>query len=28
VIEAGAGVHCERDGRIEELRGGGYDHFA
>lgn len=28
VIEAGAGVRCERDGRVEELRGGGYDHFA
>jgi thiamine-monophosphate kinase len=28
VIETGAGVRCERDGRVEELRGGGYDHFA
>jgi len=28
VIEAGAGVRCERDGRVEVLRGGGYDHFA
>jgi thiamine-monophosphate kinase len=28
VIEAGAGVRCERNGRVEELRGGGYDHFA
>ena len=28
VIEAGEGVRCERDGRVEELRGGGYDHFA
>lgn len=27
-IEAGAGVRCERAGRVEELRGGGYDHFA
>jgi len=28
VIEAGAGVRCERDGRVVDLRGGGYDHFA
>jgi thiamine-monophosphate kinase len=28
VIEAGEGVRCERDGRVEALRGGGYDHFA
>jgi len=28
VIEAGAGVRCERDGRVEDLRGAGYDHFA
>jgi thiamine-monophosphate kinase len=28
VIEAGTGVRCEREGRLEELRGGGYDHFA
>jgi thiamine-monophosphate kinase len=28
VIEAGAGVRCERGGRVEQLRGGGYDHFA
>jgi hypothetical protein len=28
VIERGAGVRCERHGRVEEFRGGGYDHFA
>jgi thiamine-monophosphate kinase len=28
VIEAGAGVRCERDGCAVDLRGGGYDHFA
>ena len=28
VIEAGAGVRCERDGRLEDVPGGGYDHFA
>jgi len=28
VIEAGTGVRCERGGRVEDLRGGGYDHFA
>jgi thiamine-monophosphate kinase len=28
VIEAAAGVRCERDGRAVDLRGGGYDHFA
>ena len=28
VIEPGAGVRCLRGGRVEQLRGGGYDHFA
>jgi len=28
VIEAGAGVRCERGGRVEDVQGGGYDHFA
>jgi len=28
VIEPGAGVRCVRDGRVEILHGGGYDHFA
>ena len=28
VIEAAPGVRCERDGRVEQPRGGGYDHFA
>ena len=28
VVEAGAGVRCERDGCVVDLRGGGYDHFA
>jgi len=28
VIEDKSGVRCERGGRVEELRGGGYDHFA
>jgi len=28
MIEAGAGVRCVRDGRVEILHGGGYDHFA
>ena len=27
-IEAGAGVRCERDGHVVDVRGGGYDHFA
>jgi thiamine-monophosphate kinase len=28
VIEGEAGVRCERGGRLEPVRGGGYDHFA
>ncbi len=28
VIEAGTGVSCERDGRVVDVSGGGYDHFA
>jgi thiamine-monophosphate kinase len=27
-IEAGHAIRCLRDGRAEDLRGGGYDHFA
>jgi thiamine monophosphate kinase len=28
VIEQSAGVRCMRDGRPQEVGGGGYDHFA